>query len=94
MAWHYDVILRTPSSEQTFGISYYFIQTGKKDYFRVPDRYGYTAVSFSENSRDYSYPVVFDDYTTNSHVDPLEEVTYKDVPPVVKRKFTNWAKYQ
>jgi hypothetical protein len=94
MVWHYDVILRTPSSERTFRDDYYFIRTSKKEYFRVPERYGFVAVSFSVNDKDYNYPVVFDDYTTNSHVDPLEEVTYKDVPPVVKRKFTNWAKYQ
>jgi hypothetical protein len=94
MSYQYDIILRSPSSERSFRDEYFFVRTSKQEYFRVPNRYGFNAVSFLVGCKDYNYPVVFDDYTTNSHVDPLEEVTYKDVPPVVKRKFTNWAKYQ
>jgi hypothetical protein len=94
MAWNYDIILRTPADERTFCDDYYFVKTDKKEYYRIPNRHGYVAVSFCETSKDYNYPVVFDDFTTNSHVGALEKVEYKDVPAKVKRKFTNWAKYQ
>jgi hypothetical protein len=97
MAYDYDLILRSPSSERTPGIwtdSYYFVNTSKKDYFRIPNRYGFVAVSFSESHKDCGYPIVFDDYTTNSHIDPLEVISYQDVPAKIKRKLTNWLKYQ
>lgn len=93
MTWAYDKIMRSPESETRDDVTYYFLDTRKKDYYPVPARHAYNAVSFSKKHGKW-FPVVFDDYTCNDYVAPLEEITYKEVPPNIKRMYTNWAKYQ
>ena len=78
-----------------------FIDLDKTSTFKRIGRDGYSCVSFSTTGPkdlDRNYPIVLDDFTATSY--PFDtfinliEVDYKDVPSKIKRKFTNWAKYQ
>ena len=80
--------------------SYIFTDSSKTSFSKLHQRNYFNGnVEFFVNSKDYNYPILLDGFvfppdTNLFRPRQLQTIEMKAVPSTIKRKLTNWLKFQ